>query len=330
MTPVARFEREYLAVNNISAARRVEQTRTLIRFEEFSSKPLTECGGAELRAYIAHLVSLGRHPSTISKLVTMLRTFYGWAFDVELIDGNTLMSIQRVKVPPGANSRVPRPYSRKELAAFWASLDTAFPFNPKYLKRWHEGTSRYMRIRRHAKRCQLEAIVRLALDCGLRRQEIRSVCEDDIHPDNRYVVVRQRARVQNDKDRFREVPYTDAAREAVGRWLDLRDDLAPDHDEMWLSLVTKRETNPLSEFMFERILLSVPPRGAWTFHRFRHTCGTEWLRTGQVTLEQVSRLLGHANITQTLGYAAIVKDDIHKAVDGAQGVFEKAVRGGDG
>src|SRR3954452_18775340 len=59
---------------------------------------------------------------------------------------------------------------------------------------------------------------------------------------------------------------------------------------------------------FKAVLSSV---AEWELHRLRHTCGTEWLRAG-MELQIVSRLLGHSNITQTLGYAEIVSDDVHR------------------
>lgn len=65
--------------------------------------------------------------------------------------------------------------------------------------------------------------------------------------------------------------------------------------------------------------------GPWELHRLRHTCGTEWLRAG-MELELVSRLLGHANLTQTLGYAQIVSADVHRASVRAHDDFTRALR----
>jgi hypothetical protein len=39
--------------------------------------------------------------------------------------------------------------------------------------------------------------------------------------------------------------------------------------------------------------------GAWELHRFRHTCGTEWLRAG-MELAIVSRLFGHSTSSRPL------------------------------
>jgi integrase len=70
-------------------------------------------------------------------------------------------------------------------------------------------------VRVHAVRCQLDAIVALALHTGLRRAEIFALDVACLHHLNYGVVVR-------DKDgsfdgRCREVPLTDAARQAGTR-----------------------------------------------------------------------------------------------------------------
>jgi site-specific recombinase XerD len=71
--------------------------------------------------------------------------------------------------------------------------------------------------------------------------------------------------------------------------------------------------------------MSIPTHvGAWHYHRFRHTAATEWLRAG-VPLEHVSKLLGHANLTQTLVYAELVREDVARDVRRAEADFVTAV-----
>jgi integrase/recombinase XerC len=65
-------------------------------------------------------------------------------------------------------------------------------------------------------RLQVDAIVALALHCGLRRAEIFQLKPDDLHYDNEYIVVVGKG------GKVREVPFTEAARTAVQRWLDFR------------------------------------------------------------------------------------------------------------
>jgi site-specific recombinase XerD len=167
---------------------------------------------------------------------------------------------------------------------------------------------------------QIEAIACLALMSGLRRQEIFNLSIDDFHPDNDYIVVRGKTEVHT-QPKIREVPYTDYGRMITERFLRFRDLMAPDHDRPWLiidarvspnhPLVPAHPQDALGWSSFIRQLNKVGP--GWELHRFRHTCATEWLRAG-MEIERVSRLLGHASIAQTLGYAELVRDDIAVSV----------------
>lgn len=323
-TTTERFEREYIEFNGLSHDRHVRSVRTLREFEELSGKPAIECGATEMRAYLSHLLDQDLSPNTISQRATMLRTFFGWAFDVGLVSGDTLMAVKRVPDPKGASRQnKPNPYTPKELKQFWADLDKTWPYvTDRSLKMWRNGTSQYRNIWRHGMRLQLEAIIRLALDCGMRRNEIFGASLDDLHPDNFYIVVhgkRETVRVE----KVREVPFTKQARVAVERWLNFRSELlrrgkVKDCDAVWLSLRNPRPLKPMRQRRFDTIVATFGP---YRLHRLRHTCATNWLRAG-VEIEVVSRMLGHSNITQTLGYAEIIREDIHAAMHKHEDAFE--------
>lgn len=318
---IERFEHEYLEYNNVSPRRAVQQIKALRALEAHAGKTLTDCGGEEFSAFLAAEVARGLNPNTVTKTAGMIRPYFGWAFDKKLISGDTLMEIQRVKNPKGSTKRSrPKPYSTKELRRFWADLDQTWPLkSERSLKMWRNGTASYRVVWRHLMRVQIEAIVRLALDCGLRRQEIYGLSIDDMHPDNFYIVVRKAKREAGGEEKTREVPFTKATRVAVQRWLDFRSELKPDHDFPWLAL---RNPRPLKQMRWERFERIVSTCGPYTLHRFRHTCATLWVRAG-VDLEKVQRLLGHATLQQTLAYAELVRDDIHAAMHKNEDVFER-------
>ena len=129
----------------------------------------------------------------------------------------------------------------------------------------------------------------------------------------------------NGKDKMREVPYTEAARRKVQRWLDMRVRIGVPHDSPWIVAVSNVADGvwlrPMSFVRFGELLTTV---GDWQLHRFRHTSATNWLRAG-VSLEMVSRYLGHANITQTLAYAELVRDDIQTAVERNESRFTRLI-----
>lgn len=316
---IDRFKREYQDFHQISKARCVETRSLLLELGDHAGTPVHECGGEQVRAFMSHLNDQGYEITTIAKKLSIIKPFFGWCWEIGLLDAEQWMQIQRIGAPRGARAkRLPRPYSKRELQRLRQQLDKRWPLvDEKFWIRWRRGTSHYRRVQPHFMRAQIEAIIALALYCGLRRQEIFKASIEDVHYDNAYVVVRH-----GKGDKFREVPHTKSSRAAIQRWLELRTELDPPNDSLWLSLAWEQVArNPMLWGRFKRILRTVGP---WELHRLRHTCGTEWLRHIK-RLEIVSKLLGHANIQQTLGYAEIVRDDLHAEVAKAEAKFEEAV-----
>lgn len=332
MTPEAiqRFEREYQNYHRISTER-ARQQRALIA--DFSSFVGVELGGVKsehLQSYAGHLMTLGLHVNTVRKKLNMLRPFFSWAYAAGLITGDQFLSLKQVKNPRGSSGKTqPNPYKQQEIKRFWAALDHRFPKVPSHgprsqaLSRWRKGVGPWGRVYRHAMRLQIDAMVRLALDLGLRASEIYGLSVDDLHYDNAYIVVRGKADANTGRVKVREVPFTKEARQAVYDWLEFRAEMQPGHDRPWLSCWDKTRNNPMWKTRFETLLQDTVGE-EWRWHRFRHTCATEWLRVG-MELEKVQRFLGHSNIQQTLCYAEIVKGDLATAVARHEAGFGLAV-----
>lgn len=320
MTTLDRFGAEYQQYHELSAGRREEQAKVIAALEDFTGKAAEECSAAEVKRFLSSLGEAGAHVNTVRKKLHMLKPFFKWAWQSRLIDAETYMMIQDIAPPQKSSAQgLPRPYKRKELDQFWAELDAEYPRldGDYYWQRFDRGTSRFRRVRKDAMRVQLEAITALALQCGLRRSEIFNASLDDIHHDNEYVVVRF-----GKGGKEREVPHTEVSRAKVREWIEVRHRLKPRHKVAWLSLWgTKKKdwSAPMSIHRFEKLMLNVG--SGWELHRFRHTCGTTWLRTtGRIEL--VKKLLGHSNITQTEGYAEVVRDDLARAIQNSELEFD--------
>jgi site-specific recombinase XerD len=330
---IARFEREYLAYHGISQKRRVEQVNVLRTFaSSLDGRSVVEATASDLQAYAGALIESGLHVNTVRTRLNMVRPFVSWAYAVGLIDADRYLRLKAVPNPRGSSSySAPKPYTRQEIVAFWTALNTRHPKLPssgrgsQALTRWLKGKGRWAPLRHHAMNLQITAMVRLALDMGLRRAEIYNLTVNDAHYDLEYLIVRGKADPNSGEPKIREVPFTTAARAALKDWIEFRARIRPEHDALWLKLwYSDIYDQPIRWSRFERLLLqAVGPQ--WRWHRFRHTCGTEWLRSGNMTLEQVSRLLGHATLQQTLGYAAILNSDIGRAMMKGEAGFEQAV-----
>lgn len=316
MTVREDFERSYFKLQQLTEDRQYQVRRTFDRLADFTGQPPETTDADTLEGFLAHRLDSGKHVNTVAFELSCLRPFFRWCWKRDIIDANTWLRIADVKAPRGASKRgQPRPYKRDELERLWAAIPARYPRRTdeqvaQWLKRWERGTTSFERIWHHAWNVQMHAIVAMALFHGLRRQEVCNLDVVDAHPDNEYIAVRGKSPVGRNQG-SREVPYTTASRQMVAEWLELRAALKPQHDGLWLNAKPSDPASRLAEVSFEELLSRIGP---WEFHRLRHTCGTEWLRAG-VSLELVSRYLGHSTIQQTLVYAELLSGDIQRAVE---------------
>lgn len=319
-----RYEREYQRFNRLSEARVREGQRLLRQLGDHAGCDVHEVTPDQFRAFLSDLGETDLKITTIGKKVNLCKPFFKWAWEVRIIDADRYMRLKSVSAPRGASiPQRPRPYSKKELKRFREQLDARWPkVRDTLWKRYRNGTTHFRKVQPEIMRIQIEAIVALALHCGLRRHEIYEISIEDVHYDNAYVVVRE-----GKGGKYREVPHTATSREAVRAWLEIREYLFRKakkgrHEKLWLSLAHKKvHLWPMSEDRFAELMRTIGP---WQLHRFRHTCGTEWLRViGR--LELVQKLLGHANISQTLTYAQLVNNDVLAEVGKHEAAFQEAV-----
>jgi integrase len=323
MHTIERFGVEYQAYKGLSAGRRQEQTAALVALATHAGCLVEDVTPAQFRSYLATLVARNLSAGYVVKIRRMILPFFTWARQAGLIEFQREQELREVPAPVKAVPKVtPRPYTREELDAFWSELDRVYPVKAKEgLTFWRTGRAHYNRIWRHAMRLQIRAQVGVALGCGLRRQELYDQTIITMHYENAYVAV-----LAGKGGKAREVPHSDFTRAVVREWFDFRDELGPDHDSPWLGLcpLGHGSVDPLKPMHFRRFSELPGHMGPFTLHRFRHTCGTVWLRSG-MPLEKVRDLLGHSHISMTLGYAQVVKEDVRRSVDEHQADFNDAV-----
>ena len=179
MSSLSSFE-AHLAASGVSEARR----RYLLRFlrdlaDIIGGRSLTDANGADLGAMLARRSEQGYAPNTLRKERYMALSYFNWAYQAGHISADVL-PLRAVKSPAASTgSARPVPYSSKELRKLRETLDTRWPKlsvpeATKRVTRWREGVTPYRRIRTHAIRLQLNAVVALCLHGGLRRGELRA------------------------------------------------------------------------------------------------------------------------------------------------------------
>ncbi|HEX4033219.1 MAG TPA: site-specific integrase [Solirubrobacteraceae bacterium] len=265
--------------------------------------------------------------STLHRQLRMLRAHYRRLYMTGEVTADTYLAVRSVMLPPDPTHLGPHPYSADEVAALWGLLDKRWPKLPpaaaqRWLARWRNGRSPYSRIRGHAIRCQLDAIITLALHCGLRKTEILALDERSMHPDNEGVAVWDAGEAWTGG--FREVRYSDEACKRIAPWMNLRSVIAPSHDRPWLNLhsrTTVRE--PMTAFTFSNLLGTYIGPG-WTFRRLRDSAALRWVEERVSALELADRLgLAVSSIDRYLALAPLTSEEMLEAVTQYAPEFER-------
>jgi site-specific recombinase XerD len=269
----------------------------------------------ELRAFLDSKLAAGFHRNTVRKWLVMARSLANWMYAEGTMSADTLLAIRGVRAPEGSSRRPqPQPCTRAEIRDLRAVLDERWPRMADdkarhYALRWREGRTSYSRIRRHAIRLQLDAVIALALQLCLRRREILGLDLNCVSPDNAYVVVAGFG-VQW-TERARAVPYTVSARTALADWLAYRRLLGADHDRPWVALYAAPTVGqPMKADAFDTLLRTYVGSG-WSLKRLRDTGAARWVDDG-MSVEHLRRLLGLSAVEDTLPYAQLAAGDVEE------------------
>jgi len=281
--------------------------------DQLSPIPVEEAKPEAVASFLAQRIDEGFSPATVRKWRAMLLAFYAWAWREGHISGDTLLELRAIRPPSGSPRRAkPHPYRPGELRELRRALDLRWPKLPpdeaaRRVARWQDGRSPYSRIRTHAIRCQLDAIIALALHCGLRRSEIFRQEIDWMHDDNAYVMVWDEIGPWDGK--VRTVHYTDSARALIAPWCRLRSAIHPEHPRTWLNLhaaTTVRQA--MTSNTFDKLLVTYLGSG-WQLSRLRATCGVGWAKAG-LPPEHLRQVLGYSSLSDVWPYLALVGGDI--------------------
>lgn len=161
------------------------------------------------------------------------------------------------------------------------------------------------------KALRLHALIETLYATGLRVSELVGLPASVARTDHRFLIVRGKG----SKDRM--VPLSQKAREALQRFLSLRDSLPGYDDNPWL-FPAFSESGHLARQVFARELKSLAARAGLSSasispHVLRHAFASHLLQNG-ADLRTVQQLLGHADISTTQIYTHVLEERLHKLV----------------
>jgi len=247
----------------------------------------------ELRAFLA-----GRHrrlhPATIGRKLAAIRAFYRWLVREGALERDPSAGLAAPKRP----LRLPRPLSVDDCAAL-VEADRAPP------REAAGADPATLRDR---------ALVELLYGAGLRVGEVVALDVRDVD------LLAREVRVMGKGSKERVVPLPEAARAALGAWLESRRRPGYQAEPLFVSLAGGAAARRLGERAVRRLLAKRAAAAGVADrvhpHRLRHSYATHLLDMG-ADLRAIQELLGHASLSTTQRYLAVSAERLFEVYDRA-------------
>ncbi|MBR3855207.1 MAG: site-specific tyrosine recombinase XerD [Bacteroidaceae bacterium] len=238
----------------------------------------------ELRAYLATLVDVGIHPRTQARLLSALRSFYGFLKMDGYIEKNPTELLKSPKLP----MRLPDVLTLDEIDRVIDAIDLSEL----------EGQRN-------------RAIIEVLYSCGLRVSELCNLKMSDLYLSEEFI------RVTGKGDKQRLVPISPRAVAELDFYFNDRDhiDIKPGYGDY--VFVSERHRKPLSRItVFHIVKELVAAAGIEknvSPHTFRHSFATHLLEGG-ANLRIIQAMLGHESIATTEIYAHIDRTRLREEI----------------
>ena len=238
----------------------------------------------QLRSYIATLVDVGIHPRTQARLLSSLRSFYGFLKMDGYIESNPTELLKSPKLP----MYLPDVLTLDEIDRVIDAIDLS----------------------------QLEgqrnrAMIEVLYSCGLRVSELCNLKISDLYLDEEFI------RVTGKGDKQRLVPISTRAIAELNYYFNDRDhiEIKPGYEDY--VFISERRRKPLSRItVFHIVKELVEAAGVQknvSPHTFRHSFATHLLEGG-ANLRIIQAMLGHESIATTEIYAHIDRTRLREEI----------------
>lgn len=288
---ILRRYRVYVAVEKRLASNTVEAyMRDVERLAAFCTsleRPVgpTRVSAEHIEAMMAELFDRGFEPRSQARVLSSLRSFFGYLMLTDRIESSPLDRIESPKL----GRHLPDVLSISEVDAIIEAIDPS--------------TALGVRNR---------AIIEMLYSCGLRVSELVELRVEDIDFEENLV----RVMGKGGKQRF--VPLGDLARQRLETYMVDRVEVeAADRESASIIFLNRRGRKLTRVMIFTLIRQAVAAAGidkAVSPHSFRHSFATHLLMGG-ADIRQVQELLGHSDITTTEIYTHLDFNHLRKTVE---------------
>ncbi|WP_299380933.1 site-specific tyrosine recombinase XerD [uncultured Kiloniella sp.] len=268
--------------------------RDLERFDEFlssSRKDLLAVEASDIRAYLADLTAEGLSARTQARHLSSLKQFYLFLMEEDIRQDN-----------PVAEIGTPR--MAQSLPKFLSVDDTGALLKAAQENRTDEGL-------------RLCALIELLYATGMRVSELVSLKVSQTQRDPRILTVMGKG----NKERL--VPLSPQARDALDRYLLVRDNFLPNlerdkaKDTGWV-FPSRGKSGYLTRHRVGQLLKELAIKSGImpskvSPHVLRHAFATHLLENG-ADLRSVQKMLGHSDISTTQIYTHVLQERLQKLV----------------
>lgn len=276
--PITSFIQRYTEYSEINHAINTTE-RIKVILEHFlgfvGDKMMNRITAQDIEEYKISRIKKGISPVTMNIELRTLKAFFGIAYKWQIIDRNPFENIGFMKLP----EEKPEYFDKEQVKAILTAMGS----------RW------------------LRDMTILSLTTGLRRAELVNLRWTDVDFTKSILHVRNSDSFTTKSRKERAIPLnTMALRVLKGQ---------PPRS---VYVFTKSDGTQYSKSYvsqhFKKAVRESKLDDRYSFHSLRHTFATNLLKAG-VGVVEVQRLLGHSNISVTMGYSHIISAELTDAVN---------------
>ncbi len=275
-----RWLREYCAIEKSETQWKTDESVIRIHLVPYlGSRAISDLKAVDLVAVKIKLMEKKLAPKTVNNIIGLAKTILETAIEWDLLKTNPFRRVKLAK-------RIPQPY------AYWSTHEV-----DRFLS--------YAKAHDH----YMYELVSIAIHTGMRRGEILALRRDQLDFDRRLITVSRNYDETLKKDfeftkskRIRHVPMNDHVYSILL------------NRKPWPALerVFEKQYNQLF-YPFKRLCREAKVK-VIRFHDLRHTFASLLVMNG-VSIESVSKLLGHHDISMTMRYAHLSNDHLLEATN---------------
>jgi integrase/recombinase XerC len=313
------FDRHLAAERGASEHTRRAYASDLAQLATFLGVGATPAGVTpdRVRGFLASLHRT-RHPASVARKLAALRAFFRFLVREGALDRDPTGGLRGPKQP----RRLPRPLPVDDCQAI-VEVD---PIAAKPRARANAASAQKSRDRDAAQRLRDRALLELLYGAGLRVGEAVALDVRDVD------LLAREVRVLGKGRKERVVPLPQAARQALGAWLESRRAPGYQAEPLFPALVPSGPKRRIGARSVHKILgrraSAAGVAGRVHPHRLRHSYATHLLDMG-ADLRSIQELLGHTSLSTTQKYTAVSAARLVEVYDKAHPRAKRSARRGD-